>query len=71
MFEKWKKEKAEKKEHNIEVDYDNLAIPEVHLKKQAANAEQPSEAEEEIPSVNYDTAIPEIHLSGTHKKKKG
>ena len=70
MFEKWKKEKAEKKEHNIEVDYDNLAIPEVHLKKQTAKNEPHDEPEEEIPSVNYDTAIPEIHLSGTHKKKK-
>ena len=48
--------KNKKKHYNL--DYDNLAIPEIHTHKQK-NKETP----EPKPSITYDTvAIPEIHI---------
>lgn len=57
-----KKNNTQEKE-NYDIEYDNLAMPEIHTHR--AEHKQPSEPAEE--SVTYDTlAIPEIHI----RKKK-
>lgn len=52
--------KKSKKEHDYNLTYDNLAIPEVHTKKETSDT---TEETEEKPSISYEgVAIPEIHL---------
>ena len=58
----FKKSKKFNKKHDFNLSIDNLAIPEIHTHKQ----DDTLKATKDQPSVNYDTAIPEIHI----KKKK-
>ena len=48
--------------NKYEIDYEDLAIPEVHTGKA-----QPSGEEPEDPDISYDTAIPEFHFKKKHK----
>ena len=58
----FKKLKKIQRKHDFNLSIDNLAIPEIHTHKQDDTLKSPKDQ----PSVNYDTAIPEIHI----KKKK-
>ena len=58
----FKKLKKIKRKHDFNLSIDNLAIPEIHTHKQDDTLKAPKDQ----PSVNYDIAIPEIHI----KKKK-
>lgn len=58
----FKKSKKFNEKHDFNLSIDNLAIPEIHTHKQ----DDTLKATKDQPSVNYDTAIPEIHI----KKKK-
>lgn len=47
-----------KKNHKYDLDFENLAIPEIHTGQK--KKEEPQEPQ---PSITYDTvAIPEIHI---------
>lgn len=53
----FKKRQRSKKDYQL--TYDNLAIPEVHTKKES---QPPSQETDDKPSISYDgVAIPEIH----------
>ena len=57
----FKKSKKFNKKHDFNLSIDNLAIPEIHTHKQ----DDTLKATKDQPSVNYDTAIPEIHIKNT------
>ena len=64
MFDRWKKtHKAV-----YEVESENLAVPEVHIREDdtAAHDTKEPEAEEEITYENV--AIPEVHTHKTHEE---
>lgn len=45
-------------EQGYDIAYDNLAVPEIHTGKAKPQHDQPAEK----PEINYDTAIPEVHI---------
>ena len=63
MFEKLKKifkNRDEKEKHNYDLTFDNVAIPEVHVK----STESHEDADKENAPISYDNvAIPEVHIS--------
>ena len=53
-------------EQGYDIAYDNLAVPEIRTGKAESQHAEPAEK----PEINYDTAIPEIHVkraSGSSK----
>ena len=62
MFEKLKKifkNREEKEKHNYDLTFDNVAIPEVHVK----STESHEDADKENAPISYDNvAIPEVHI---------
>ncbi|MBU5488156.1 hypothetical protein KQI77_08315 [Clostridium sp. MSJ-8] len=54
---KGKKPKTKNKK-NYDMTFDELAIPEIHTNHKKGNKKDTDNK----PSVNYDTAIPEIHI---------
>lgn len=68
MFEKLKKifKDIEKKEkHNYDLTFDNVAIPEVHVKSTGSH----EDIDKENAPISYDNvAIPEVHIR--NKKNK-
>lgn len=68
MFEKLRKifKNREKKEkHNYDLTFDNVAIPEVHVK----STESHKDTNKENAPISYDNvAIPEVHIR--NKKNK-
>lgn len=68
MLEKLKKffeAKKEQHEHDYNLTFDNVAIPEVHTHK---SDEHDSDVEEHSP-ISYDNvAIPEVHIRSKHDK---
>ena len=67
MFKKLKKffkTKKERHEHNYDLTFDNVAIPEIHTHKQKKQEEKDPKHD----PIEYDNvAIPEIHIR-TKKK---
>lgn len=68
MFEKLKKifkNREEKEKHNYDLTFDNVAIPEVHVK----STESHEDADKENAPISYDNvAIPEVHIRNRKKK---
>lgn len=52
------KGKKTKNKKNYDMTFDELAIPEIHTNHKKEDKENNNNK----PSVNYDTAIPEIHI---------
>lgn len=50
--------KKTKNKKNYDMTFDELAIPEIHTNHKKGNKKDTDNK----PSVNYDTAIPEIHI---------
>ena len=48
-------------EQGYDIAYDNLAVPEVRTGKAKPQHTEPAEK----PEINYDTAIPEVHVRRT------
>ena len=68
MFEKLKKifKDIEKKEkHNYDLTFDNVAIPEVHVKSTGSQ----EDIDKENAPISYDNvAIPEVHIRNRKNK---
>ena len=68
MFEKLRKifkNKEEKEKHNYDLTFDNVAIPEVHVKS-TGNHE---DIDKENAPISYDNvAIPEVHIRNRKNK---
>lgn len=68
MFEKLKKifKDMEKKEkHNYDLTFDNVAIPEVHVKSTGSH----EDTDKENAPISYDNvAIPEVHIRNKRNK---
>lgn len=72
MFEKLKKilknilkNREEKEKHNYDLTFDNVAIPEVHVK----STESHEDADKENAPISYDNvAIPEVHIRNRKNK---
>lgn len=68
MFEKLKKifKDIEKKEkHNYDLTFDNVAIPEVHVKSTGSH----EDTDKENAPISYDNvAIPEVHIRNRKNK---
>lgn len=68
MFEKLKKifkNRDEKEKHNYDLTFDNVAIPEVHVK----STESHEDADKENAPISYDNvAIPEVHIRNRKNK---
>lgn len=68
MFEKLKKifKDIEKKEkHNYDLTFDNVAIPEVHVKSTGSH----EDIDKENAPISYDNvAIPEVHIRNRKNK---
>ena len=68
MFEKLKKifKDIEKKEkHNYDLTFDNVAIPEVHVKNTGSH----EDTDKENAPISYDNvAIPEVHIRNRKNK---
>lgn len=62
MFEKWKKTK----QAVYEVESENLAVPEVHIKENCIHDDCTKDKREEEDITYENVAIPEIHI----KRKK-
>lgn len=61
MFEKLKKylKQRRKRKHNYDLTFDNVAIPEVHVK----STESHEDTDKENAPISYDNvAIPEVHI---------
>ncbi|MFR3039142.1 MAG: hypothetical protein ACLTLY_10525 [Agathobacter rectalis] len=62
MFEKLRKifkNRKEKEKHNYDLTFDNVAIPEVHVK----STESHEDTNKENAPISYDNvAIPEVHI---------
>ena len=53
------KNRDEKEKHNYDLTFDNVAIPEVHVK----STESHKDADKENAPISYDNvAIPEVHI---------
>lgn len=64
-------DKKNKLKHSIEIDFDSLAVPEIHIRKK--NNDEPkkhndnSDDNKHSVEISYDNlAVPEIHIK--HKK---
>ena len=68
MFEKLKKifkNRDEKEKHNYDLTFDNVAIPEVHVK----STESHEDTDKENAPISYDNvAIPEVHIRNRKNK---
>ena len=68
MFEKLKKifkNREEKEKHNYDLTFDNVAIPEVHVKSTKSH----EDADKENAPISYDNvAIPEVHIRNRKNK---
>ena len=50
-------------EQGYDIAYDNLAVPEIHTGKAKPQHAEPVEKQE----INYDTAVPEVHVKHASK----
>lgn len=68
MFEKLRKtfkNREEKGKHNYDLTFDNVAIPEVHVK----STESHEDTNKENAPISYDNvAIPEVHIRNRKNK---
>ena len=68
MFEKLRKtlkKREEKEKHNYDLTFDNVAIPEVHVKR----TESHEDSDKENAPISYDNvAIPEVHIRNRRNK---
>ena len=68
MFEKLRKifkNREEKEKHNYDLTFDNVAIPEVHVK----STERHEDTDKENAPISYDNvAIPEVHIRNRKNK---
>lgn len=68
MFEKLRKilkNREEKEKHNYDLTFDNVAIPEVHVK----STESHENTDKENAPISYDNvAIPEVHIRNRKNK---
>lgn len=68
MFEKLRKifkNKEAKGKHNYDLTFDNVAIPEVHVK----STESHEDTDKENAPISYDNvAIPEVHIRNRKNK---
>ena len=75
MFWKKKEKKKVEEKHEYDVQYENVAVPEVHIHKEEGNvslgkdmlADVDGDSSEKETMITYDSlAVPEIHI----KKKR-
>ena len=68
FFSRKKAARAEKKKETFQLDYENLAVPEIHTGKLKSQLRKPKQKDSY--TVEYDNlTIPEIHTPGEKKKK--
>ena len=53
-------------EQGYSIAYDNLAVPEIHTGKAKPQHTEPAEK----PDINYDTAVPEVHVKRTSENSR-
>ena len=67
MFKK-KLDKENKKKLDFDVKYENLAVPEIHIRPKSEEIRDEIDDAEDTEGITYDSvAIPEIHI---RRKKK-